>query len=478
MLRLRSVTEAKESVKVGIETWMKVHVSHYPAAALAIMTLLLLSSSVSACLCPGVTPCKAYADSEAVFVGLVTTTKIETVKGRFPPNAISTTTTGGEGPVASFRVEEAFLGVNAKVVEVSGGGTNCDYYFEEGKRYLVYASRSPDGHVLYTNACSGTKSLSEAQEDLQYLRSAARRVAGGTISGVVNQKFATGGEAASTFKPIPKAKVFLEAGTRRFSTIADEKGSFEFRGIPGGSYKIRTYPVTNYSSANVMAEQPISEWEIVVPRHGCLDTWFVLQPDGEISGTVIDDTGVIPKDVEVQLVSADKKPTPDNVESTMLNEDRSFKFSFLPPGRYILGFNLIDGPSLYSPYPEFYYPGVSERDRATVIVIGEHQKVNELYLPRPLRLGERIIEGVAVLPDGSPLVSDCSIQLRNPRTGYREGNCVSSDKEGRFSIKAIEGQTYELSATISNGMSLVDSKPMVIKVGANNEPVRLVVEKR
>jgi hypothetical protein len=457
---------------------MKVRVSHYPAAALAIMTLLFLSSSVSACLCPRVSPCEAYADSGAVFVGLVTTTKIETVKGRFPPNAISTTTTGGQGPVASFRVEEAFLGVKTKVVEVSGGGTNCDYYFEEGKRYLVYASRSPDGHVLYTNACSGTKSLSEAQDDLRYLRSAARRVAGGTISGVVNRKSKTVGEAAPIFKPIPKAKVFLEAGTRRFNTITDEKGSFEFRGIPGGRYKIHTYPATNHSSAKALAEQPMSEWEIVVPRQGCLDTWFVLKPDGEISGTVIDDTGVVPKDVEVQLVSADEKPMPDNVDGVMLDDARGFEFSFLPPGRYILGFNLIGGPSLGSPYPEFFYPGVSERARATVIEIGEHQKVNELYLPRPLRLGERVIEGVAVLPDGRPLVSNCSIQLINPRTGYREGNCVSSDRQGRFSIKAIEGQTYELSATISNGRSLVDSKPMLIKVGATNEPVRLLVEKR
>ena len=130
------------------------------------------------------------------------------------------------------------------------------------------------------------------------------------------------------------------------------------------------------------------------------------------------------------------------------------------------------------PYPEFYYPGVEERAKATIIRLSEGQKVRGLDLPRPLRLAERMIEGIAMWPDGRPFIDNCGIQLTNPRTGYEEGNCVSTDAQGRFTIKALEGQTYELSARITNGKSvaLVNSKPIAVKVGKENSPVKLVVK--
>jgi len=87
-----------------------------------------------------------------------------------------------------------------------------------------------------------------------------------------------------------------------------------------------------------------------------------------------------------------------------------------------------------------------------------------------------MIEGVATWPDGKPYVENCGITLTNPRIDYREGNCVSPDAEGRFKIKAIEGQTYHLAATIFGGGRLITSKPVVVKVEKENAPVKLIVE--
>jgi hypothetical protein len=109
--------------------------------------------------------------------------------------------------------------------------------------------------------------------------------------------------------------------------------------------------------------------------------------------------------------------------------------------------------------------------------LGEGQKISDLYLPRPLRLAERMIEGVAVWPDGKPYSENCGISLENPTTGYREGNCVSSDAEGRFKIKAIEGQTYHLVGSIVGPKGgLISSKPVVVKVEKENSPVKIVIE--
>jgi hypothetical protein len=227
-----------------------------------------------------------------------------------------------------------------------------------------------------------------------------------------------------------------------------------------------------------MAEEPRTEWELDVPGQGCVETWFVSRPNGEISGTVVDPSGIVGDDVEPELIAADEKSSDSNFRSTRLGQFRSFKFSFLPPGRYYLGFNTRSGPSLEQPYPAFYYPGVEDQAKATIITLSEGQKLSGLYLYRPIRLAERMMEGTAEWRDGRPFVSQCGIQLTNPKTGYREGNCVSSDAQGHFTIKAIEGQTYELSATITRGTSvgLVNSKPVVIKVGKENKSVKLVVE--
>jgi hypothetical protein len=88
-----------------------------------------------------------------------------------------------------------------------------------------------------------------------------------------------------------------------------------------------------------------------------------------------------------------------------------------------------------------------------------------------------MIEGIAVWPDGKPYVENCGISLKNPRTDYREGNCVSPDAAGRFKIKGIEGQTYHLVATLrGQAQDLISSKPVVVKVEKDNAPVKLVVE--
>ena len=191
-----------------------------------------------------------------------------------------------------------------------------------------------------------------------------------------------------------------------------------------------------------------------------------------------DASGIVAADIEPELIPIDKGADKSDLRTAKLGDFSSFKFSFLPPGRYYLGFNLRAGPSLMEPYPEFYYPGVEERAKATIITLTEGQKLSDISLLRPLRLAERMIEGIAVWPNGRPFVSNCGIQLINPRSGYREGNCVSTDNQGYFKIKAVEGQTYELSASTTSGKSvgLVNTKPLVIRVEKENRPVKLIVE--
>jgi hypothetical protein len=442
-----------------------------------IVLLLHFSTTVDACTCGRVSPCESYANASVVFVGLVTKTSMVPAKMRLPPNAVSATSTSGS-TYAHFKVEEIFRGASVKEVEVSGDGTTCDYSFKQGERYLVYAYQSPDGKTLHTTMCSGTAPLSEATDDLTYFRRVTKLPPGGTLVGDINRELHLVGKNEPDLEPIPNAEVLLVNGRRSFKAVSDVNGKFELRGLPRGRYKVHTSPPTNLSHVDVMAEEPRYEWELDIPGHGCVQTWFLARPVGEISGTVVDNSGIVSGDVEPELIPVDEQPSDTDVRSVRLSESRGFKFTFLPPGRYYLGFNLRSGPSLLEPYPEFYYPGVEDRTKARIINLSEGQKVSGVDLWRPPRLAERMVEGVATWPDGRPFISDCGIELTNPRSGYREGNCVATDAQGRFSIKAVEGQTYELSAmtTTIKSIALVRSKPLVMRVGKENSPVKLVVE--
>lgn len=441
--------------------------------ALVLLLLPSLASVARACTCGEISPCEAYAGASVVFVGRVTQTGLKATSRSFPANAMSTTLTSGGVTSAQFKVEEAFLGVRVVRIDISGEGTTCDYEFKPGERYLVFAYKNSKTGTFHTNICSGTAPLAESNDRLKYLRAVARQPPGGALFGEVVRQVNGQDEP----EPMAKTEIILENGKQQVRGLSDGSGKFELRGIKAGHYRVHTNPATNYSRIDALAEEPRKEWELDIPTHGCVQAWFVARPGGEISGRVGDESGIVAEDIYPQLLFADEKPSDTSFRSATLSEDKTFKFSFLPAGRYYLGFNLRGGPSIDTPYPEFYYPGVEDRSKATLITLTEGQKISDLYFPRPLRLAERMIDGVAVWPDGKPYVENCGIALTNPRTNYREGNCVPTDTEGRFKIKAIEGQTYHLAASIVGpGGGLISSKPVVLKVEKDNGPVKLVVE--
>lgn len=241
--------------------------------------------------------------------------------------------------------------------------------------------------------------------------------------------------------------------------------------LPGGRYKVRTNPQTNFSSLQELAKEPIYEWDIDIPDHGCVNAWFEALPRGEIAGQIL---GEPAQDMWVEIRLVDKKNALIEMPGAKVT-DGKFKFSFLPAGKYIIGFSISTGPSLDYPYAQLYYPNVTDRDKAATIRLREGERIDGLILPLPPRVTQSTLEGVAVWPDGRPAVN-VPIQLRLPKYGWLDGNPVWTDSEGRFSIVGMEGQTYELSASVKKGIPLVNSKPIVVKLAKQNKPVRLVIE--
>ncbi|HEU4796064.1 MAG TPA: hypothetical protein VFT02_10570 [Pyrinomonadaceae bacterium] len=226
-----------------------------PLTTLILILLPTFASVANACTCGGAKPCELYAYASVVFVGRVIKT---------------------EDDVARLTVEEAFLGVEGPEIEVRGQGTNCDYNFKDGERYLVYAERNSG--VVRTSICSGTALVSESKEALDYLRR-EKQSSGSTVSGDINRVLDPGtATIPPKLKPIANAEIILDDGKRRFQSRSDAAGNFVLQGVPRGRYRIHTNPVTNSSSLDRYGAKPRQVWKLEVPGHGCVQTWFLAMP--------------------------------------------------------------------------------------------------------------------------------------------------------------------------------------------------------
>jgi hypothetical protein len=233
--------------------------------------------------------CGMYGMAKAVFVG-----KIIDIKEQRKENAYS------EFEII-FQVQEDFLGVKKSTrvsVLFSDSLEYCD--FEKGKTYLVYAYKGDRGFSI--DVGTRTRLITEADEDLAFLRNLTRIKSGSKIYGTVEQVVKSSLENNAK-QPIQGLKLKLEQldGTRKiFGVITDIDGKYEIAGIPGGKYKItQVNPLADFDF--LPRDGVYSPLE--VNNKGCAKQNFLLTTKNKISGRVVDAEGNPVDHVEVEIIS-------------------------------------------------------------------------------------------------------------------------------------------------------------------------------
>ncbi len=150
----------------------------------------------------------------------------------------------GNGRRVRFRVKNAYRGEEDEdeILDVWTPFGDCGYDFQTGETYLVYADDDEESNQVSTDACSGTKRLSDAGADLPYLY--FFETSGGEAARL--DGFATTNEFhklddARTQQPVAGVLVELksERGSRFTETGAD--GRFVFDGLAAGEYTLAAY---------------------------------------------------------------------------------------------------------------------------------------------------------------------------------------------------------------------------------------------
>lgn len=224
--------------------------------AFLVWMLVLFAGEANACSCFGTpAPCQAYSEASAVFAGTV---------------SYSSTVTLNEGNysrsqrVVRFTIDEAFRGVSGTEAEVLTGlgDADCGYGFRLGGQYLVYAHRQKDDK-LYTGICSRTRPMSDAVEDLAYMRGLGTSKSGATIFGEVRLN------AGTRSKPLAGAKIIVEGPSKRVETTTDRNGKYKVSELLGDTYKVRIEPPPGLS-----VRKPEREAKLI--DRGCAEISFWL----------------------------------------------------------------------------------------------------------------------------------------------------------------------------------------------------------
>ena len=203
------------------------------AKSFLLLTLLLCAETAYACQCAeSGPPCESFWKADAVFVATVTS---------------KAPTAAPDREFMSVRLtsDQVFRGdLGGREVEVltGFGDADCGYPFKIGKQYLVYASRWGKEQKLYAGICSRTRLLTEAEEDLAYLRNLPRENTGGKI--LVNVTKLTSpldDDGQLEFAQMPGLRVTAERDNKRLEGTTNEKGTYEFTGLSPGKYNVRVY---------------------------------------------------------------------------------------------------------------------------------------------------------------------------------------------------------------------------------------------
>jgi len=214
--------------------------------------------------------------------------------------------------------------------------------------------------VLPYDSRSGPLNLPSAQQEISTLRHLARLTDSGLIIGRVTSMKKKEGKIEAV--PVSDWSLIAKGASTgiEYKTLTDTNGHFEFE-VPPDRYKVTANTQHGLWAADRDPFVTRGQWA------QCADVDFPMHADGGLSGTVTTADGKPASNVQVAIL----RISPWHEYFTVQTDGKGhFEVRGQDPGRYIVG----QGP-LANTIAEWrlrvYYPGVSSREQAIPIDLGD-----------------------------------------------------------------------------------------------------------
>lgn len=431
---------------------------------LAIFVLLFLTPVAYGSDCTIPTPEIAFESATMVFIGKMiggTEKNIGVNKDASRPALEAGDVTFEIDAFDTFK--EHIGGRRSVIVKVPNREDGEPYGLVPGEKYFVYAYANGENpyDTFYTGPCTRTALLAKAEEDIEFIRR-LREIGYGTIKGYVslNTHLIEGPYS------LPNISLNLIGPDQNSRVIEmDKSGNFEVTGLRAGIYRLTPHLPADYESTKESEEVTIAGFVISYRS-------FTAQYKSRVFGTVQDASG---EGFDQNAVYLENSTT--RVPGGLLDQDGSFEIEGVPPGEYVM-YMEFRSEGLYETR-KYYYPGTYEAARATKIKVGLSDLKNGLKFTLPAEFRVRTVSGTVVWPSAKPaqgviaLLSCTDGGFIPPK--YRP---IITDKNGRFSLRGITGDTYWIQAlgAKENGTP-VHSRPVKIVLTKGLADLKLVLSR-
>jgi protocatechuate 3,4-dioxygenase beta subunit len=435
-----------------------------------------LLRTAAACSCFENPPCAAVWRADAVFIGTVVDRTPERVGGSLSWTvhkvAVNQTLRGsvdssltlvpGDRPTAEhIAASQAHPGESVM-------RSSCDYDFQLGKQYVIYARRTSEGRWT-TSMCTGTKPIEEAAADLDYMASIPLAEPTGRVYGKIERTILNPTDRSAPMTvPAAGVSVALTSEATNLTVTTDSEGKLDVQ-VPPGEYTIA--PVVPQTVRVYGITTPAS-----VPARGCAPVYFSLIANGRIEGRVVrrDGTPVPRAFVDVipaELPAGERPNSFTTAPAGTTDESGRFSVDAILPGHYLIAVNARFGPQLHSPYATTYFSGVARQDARTIEVGEGERKTGFIIVVSPL--AETTISGRVIFSDDRP-VADSGVTAAPIDHKGSITSSATTDSSGAFQIRVLAGVSYLFRAGIvtRDGYRYTET---VVFVDRENEPVRLAI---
>lgn len=406
---------------------------------------------------------QAWEESPAVFVGRVERTE---------PDANSDEHYLYKGQTAWVRVEDPFKGVSAdETLTLSQPSHNCAPKFKPGQSVLLYLYPTGKSGVWEAPGCYRSRDMAEAADDLLFLRALPGSAKGNRLSGTVELFERSAAEGFRKSKAISGIHVTVSGDGHSMETLTNADGIYELYGLAPGKYKVDVkvprglkldFPVIQGPVENTL-KVGLRNQEFELGPHSEISVDFVLMADNRMSGRVLDPEGKPMDGVCLELEPAAGKAGPYSVFDCTKSGGK-YTLEEMPAGQYRIVANRSGRMTASEPFAKLYYPGVAERDKASVITIGTGETLTDLDI-RVLAVAKRVsLSGRLQFNDRAP-VPDSDVQFVSAEHEYHER--TSTEADGSFNFSVIAGKVGELHGEIRIFRTEADQCP---QFGASFNP--------
>ncbi len=403
-----------------------------------VVLTLAPGSNAFACSCPASgPPCQNAFQVDAVFAGTVRS--ISPLPDDGPPLS------PGEMRIprtlrVAFDAVVSFRGIQASNVSVltAGSGPACGYSFKQGERYLVYASRSTEGAELATGICSRTRPLAEATDDLQFFQTFSAPSEGARLYGTVThvERDITTQEPRD-YGAVRNLRVNVIGTGTVVDTWTDDAGRYEVR-LPPGKYEVTFLPGPAFSTKYMTHSVELPD------ARACSALDWSVRYDGSIKGVMQLPQRASGAEIPVELMAADAvgKGGYLSVLRTPIDSGGRFEFTEVPPGRYVVGVDLVRRMDARIVFPTTFYPGTADPASATIVQLegGQERELDPMPLPPPRTPHQ--LTGTVVFEDGSPAGGAFVSLSDGVATFSQVAVGIKTESSGTFSFFVHDGLSY------------------------------------